>query len=263
MASARPTRRRPLWIGGWLLFLLPLPLLWAMLIALAKGALGGFLASGIALGVLLLGAWLTRKGLFQEKRRPMSSSLPLKSIGGGITAIGTAFTAWAAGHNPVIGVCFGAAALFGFYLTYGFDRRFKLSSDKDVAQALEDAYRKLEQLEDAGDSIRSRDIRDRIRSIAAWGERILDRIGDDPEDFRRARKFVNVYLDGAQKVTDKFSRTHNDANSAELEANFRILLDDMETVCREQYQHLVDNDVVDLDVQMEVLTTRLKREGVY
>ena len=74
---------------------------------------------------------------------------------------------------------------------------------------------------------------------------------------------MNVYLDGAQQVTDKFARTHNDANSAELEANFRTLLDDMETVCEEQYQHLVDNDMVDLDVQIEVLTTRLKREGVY
>ena len=37
----------------------------------------------------------------------------------------------------------------------------------------------------------------------------------------------------------------------------------METVCQEQYQHLVDNDKVDLDVQIEVLTTRLKREGVF
>ena len=263
MASSRPSRRRPIWIGGWLLFLLPLPLLWAMLIALGKGAFGGFVTSAAALGLLLLGAWVTRRGLYQAKRRPMSSSLPLKTFGGVITACGTAFTAWVAGHNPAIGVCFGLAALLGFYLTYGFDKRIKLSSDKDVASALEEAYRKLERLEEAGDAIRSRDMRDRIRRIADWGERILDRIGDDPEDFRRARKFVNVYLDGAQQVTDKFARTHGDANSAELEANFRTLLDDMETVCREQYQHLVDKDTVDLDVQMEVLTTRLKREGVY
>ncbi|NJO38988.1 MAG: 5-bromo-4-chloroindolyl phosphate hydrolase [Rhizobiales bacterium] len=263
MASARALRRRPFWIGGWLLFLLPIPLFWAMLTALAKGALGGFLSSAIALGMLLLGAWLTRKGLYQAKRRPMSASLPLKTIGGVLTGLGTAFTAWSAGHNPAIAVCFGAAALLGCYLTYGFDRRLRLSSDRDVAEALEHAYRKLEQLEDAGDRIRSPQVRDRIRRIAAWGERILDRIGDDPGDFRRARKFVNVYLDGAQQVTDKFARAQGDARSAELETALLTLLDDMETVCQEQHQHLVDNDMVDLDVQMEVLTTRLKREGVY
>lgn len=234
-----------------------------MITALAKGALGGFLGSAIALAILLAGAWMTRRGLYQAKRRPMSAGLPLKTIGGALTAIGTAFTAWSAGHDAAIAVCFGAGALLGFALTYGFDRRLRLSSDRDVAEALEHAYRKLEQLEEAGGSIRSQRLRDRIRGIAAWGERILDRIGDEPEDFRRARKFVNVYLDGAQQVTDKFARAQGDARSAELEASFLTLLDDMETVCREQYQHLVDNDLVDLDVQMEVLTTRLKREGVY
>jgi len=263
MATSRPSRRRPLWIGGWLLFLLPLPMLWKVLIALGKGEFGTFLISVIAFALLMLGAWLTRRGLYQAKRRPMSSILPLKTFGGLVIAGGTALTALIAGHNLAIGICFGLAALLGFYLAYGFDRRLKLSSDKDVAAALEEAYQKLERLEEAGDKIRSRDVRDRLRSIAGWGERILDRIGDDPEDFRRARKFVNVYLDGAQQVTDKFARTHGDANSKELEANFRTLLDDMETVCEEQYQHLLDNDMVDLDVQIEVLTTRLKREGVY
>lgn len=263
MATSRPARRRPLWIGGWLLFLLPLPLLFKVFVALGKGEFGTFLISAVAFAALMLGAWLTRRGLHQAKRRPMSSFLPFKTIGGLVIAGGTALTALIAGHNLAIGICFGLGALLGFYLAYGFDRRIKLSSDKDVASALEEAYQKLERLEEAGDKIRSREMRDRIRRIASWGERILDRIGDDPEDFRRARKFVNVYLDGAQQVTDKFARTHGDANSAELEANFRTLLDDMETVCEEQYQHLVDNDMVDLDVQMEVLATRLKREGVY
>lgn len=263
MASSSPARRRPFWIGGWLLFLLPLPLLAKVLIALGSGEFGTFLISTIALALLLLGAWLTRKGLRQAKRRPMSSAIPLKSIGAGVVAGGTLLTALVAGHNLPIAVCFGLGALLGFYLTYGFDRRLKLSGDKDVASALEEAYRKLEKLEEAGDNIGSRDFRERLGRITAWGERILDRIGEDPEDFRRARKFLNVYLDGAQKVTDKFARTQGDAKSAELEENFRTLLADMETVCQEQYQHLLDNDMVDLDVQMEVLTTRLKREGVY
>jgi 5-bromo-4-chloroindolyl phosphate hydrolysis protein len=263
MASRPTRRRRPLWIGGWLLFLLPIPLLLKVLVSLGQGEFGAFLVSAIAAAVLFLGAWLTRMGLRQAKRRPMSSTIPLKSIGGGVIAIGTALTAMIAGHNLPIGICFGLAALLGFYLTYGFDRRLRLSSDKDVAAALEEAYLKLEKLEAAGDSIGSRDFRDSLGRIAAWGERILDRIGDDPEDFRRARKFLNVYLDGAQQVTEKFAKAQEDGKSAELEANFRTLLSDMETVCEEQYEHLLDDDLVNLDVQMEVLTTRLKREGVY
>jgi len=263
MADPRSPSRRPFRIGGWLLFLLPLPLLAKLLKSLGSGEFGNLLASTLAFGILILGAWLTRKGLDQEKRRPMSSVLPLKTAGGIVVAGGTALTALIASYDLASAISFGLAAFLGFYLAYGFDKRIKLSSDKDVATALEDAYRKLERLELASDNIRSRDFKGRLKRIVDWGERILERIGEDPEDFRRARKFLNVYLDGAQQVTDKFARTQGDANSAELEANFRTLLDDMETVCKEQYQHLVDNDMVDLDVQMEVLTTRLKREGVY
>lgn len=263
MASRPTPRRRPLWIGGWLLFLLPIPLLIKVFISLGSGEFGTFLISALAVAMLFSGAWATRSGLRQAKRRPMSSTIPLKSIGAGIVAVGAALTAMIAGHHLAIGVCFGLAALLGFYLTYGFDRRMRLSSNKDVAAALEEAYRKLEKLEAAGDNIGSRDMRERLGRITAWGERILDRIGDDPEDFRRARKFLNVYLDGAQQVTEKFAKAQSDGKSAELEGNFRTLLGDMETVCEEQYQHLLDDDLVDLDVQIEVLTTRLKREGVY
>ncbi len=257
------TRHHPRRIGGWLLLILPLPLLAKMFVALGRGEFGSLLVSAAAFAILMSGAWLTRKGLDQAKRRPMSSTVPFKSIGAAVIALGTALTALIAGHNLVIAVCFGLAVVLGFYLCYGFDRRLKLSSDKDVATALEAAYVKLERLGTAGDNIRSRDFRERLDRIIAWGERILDRIGDDPEDFRRARKFLNVYLDGAQQVTEKFARAQGDAQSAELEQSFGRLLRDMETVCEEQYQRLLDNDLVDLDVQMEVLTTRLKREGVF
>lgn len=263
MASRPTSRRRPLWIGGWLLFLLPLPLLVKVFVSLGRGEFGTFLISAIAVAVLFSGAWLTRLGLRQAKRRPMSSTIPLKSIGSGVIALGAGLAAMIAGHNLAIGVCFGLAALLGFYLTYGFDRRLKLSSNKDVASALEEAYQKLEELEAAGGNIESRDMRERLSRITEWGERILDRIGDDEEDFRRARKFLNVYLDGAKQVTEKFAKAQKDGKTAELEENFRTLLGDMETVCEEQYEHLLNDDLVDLDVQMEVLATRLKREGVY
>ncbi len=263
MASRPTPRRRPLWIGGWLLFLLSLPLLIKVVLSLGRGEFGTFLVSLVTSSILLAGAWSMRAGLKQAKRRPMSSLIPFKTLGAAIVGVGTGLTAMIADHTLAIGICFGLGAVLGCYLLYGFDQRVKLSTDKDVATALEEAYRKLETLDEAGARIGSRAMRDQLGRIIAWGERILDRIGDDPDDFRRARKFLNVYLDGAKQVTEKFAKAQNDGKAGELEGNFRILLADMEKVCEEQYEHLVDDDLVDLDVQIEVLTTRLKREGVY
>ena len=47
-----------------------------------------------------------------------------------------------------------------------------------------------------------------------------------------------------------------------LEANFRQLLVDMESTFDEQRKKLIENDLTSLDVDIEVLNTRLKREGV-
>ena len=47
-----------------------------------------------------------------------------------------------------------------------------------------------------------------------------------------------------------------------MEDNFRNVLVTIEDVFGEQYKKLLENDVLDLDVQIEVLTTQLKREGV-
>ncbi len=66
MATPRSPRRRAFRIGGWLLFLLPLPLLLKVLSALGEGEFGTLVISTIAFGLLLAGAWLTRKGLYQE-----------------------------------------------------------------------------------------------------------------------------------------------------------------------------------------------------
>ena len=63
-------------------------------------------------------------------------------------------------------------------------------------------------------------------------------------------------------MTEKYARTHDGAQPPELEQNFRQLLIDMEGVCEEQQRMLTDSSLADLDVQIEVLATRLKHEGV-
>jgi hypothetical protein len=79
---------------------------------------------------------------------------------------------------------------------------------------------------------------------------------------RRARKFLNVYLDGAQKVTEGYAKTHARVAAPDLDDNFRRVLVTIEEVFQEQQQKLLETDITDLDVQIEVLATQLKREGV-
>jgi hypothetical protein len=260
---------------GILLFLLPLPLLFKAVVSLWAGDLAATLGSGIPFAVLLLGALIAREGLVREARyldRPLAFAPPppLKAIAAVMVGAGAALAAYAAaGHTLIIAALFGAGALAGTLLYYGADpRRQKVGAagsgigGDELGTALKQAYAKLDGINEARKAIPSREFQERLTAIVGETEAILKLIEEDPRDLGRARRFLHVYLDGVLGVTRQYAETHPKTQSLELEQNFRALLMDMETVCKEQRQKLVQNDLLDLDVQIEVLSTRLKREGV-
>ena len=129
-------------------------------------------------------------------------------------------------------------------------------------QAIEQAERKIAEIDAASRGIRNLELRARLTRISELARKILRVIEEDPTDLRRARKFLYVYLDGAKTVSKGYVRTHQRSQSAELETNFRNVLITIENVFQEQHAKLLENDILDLDVQIEVLATQLKREGV-
>ncbi|MDG4582786.1 MAG: 5-bromo-4-chloroindolyl phosphate hydrolysis family protein [Candidatus Competibacter sp.] len=260
---------------GVLMFLLPLPVLAAAAVALARGQLGPLIGDAAGYGLFLSGALLLRRGLLSEgeydRRRIARAPWPLKTLGGGLIGLATAVTAWlGVGHHPAIAAAFGLAALLGCYLNYGFDPRvakrvtdgYGVDTTDQVLEALAQAERSIVAIEQAGRDIRNAELNDRLRRIAKLARDILKLLEEDPRDLRRARKFLNVYLDGAQKVTEGYAKTHTRVAAPDLDDNFRRVLVTIEEVFREQQQKLLETDITDLDVQIEVLTTQLKREGV-
>jgi len=259
---------------GLLMLLLPLPVLAAALLALAQGRLGPLIGDTVGYGLFLAGALLLRRGLQSEeeydRRRIARAPWPLKTLGNGLIALATGITAWlGAGHHPIIGGAFALVALLGCVLCYGLDpRAAKQVADggagatEKVLKALEQAERSIAAIEEVARDIRNAELNTRLRRIAQLARDILKMLEEDPRDLRRARKFLNVYLDGAQKVTEGYAKTHSRIDAPELDDNFRRVLVTIEEVFQEQQQKLLESDITDLDIQIEVLTTQLKREGV-
>lgn len=262
-------------LKGMLIFVLSFPLLFKSLISLWGGHLGAFVANAGGYGLLVLGVMLLRRGLIAERHqaaRPIAvhSSPPLKGWASAIIGVATAVAAFAAaGHDVVISLLLGSGAAVGTLLYYGPDPEQKSLAVSGQGQgadelrtALKEAYARLDGISEARQSIRSVEFQQRLSSIVKQSEAILKAIEEDPRDLRRARRFLNVYLDGILKVTQQYVHTHPESQSYQLEQNYRALLIDMESVCKEQHEKLRQNDVDDLDIQIEVLSKRLKREGV-
>jgi 5-bromo-4-chloroindolyl phosphate hydrolysis protein len=267
MAALKPRKARLLW-------LLPLPLIPATVIALGSGQFTAFLANAGAYSLFLAGTLLAHQGFkkevepqqqFQRTRR-----IPFKALGGLTIAVATVLTAWAgAGHSLPIALVFGTCTFTAFVMLYGLDPRQKSvvvenrnGNSQRLNEALHQAEQKILTIEQACSRITQPELNQRLIRIITLARKILTEIARDPRDLRRARKFLNTYLDGAQRVVSGYAEAHISGKTHPLETNFQRILITIEEVFELQHQKLLENDLRDLDVQMEVLETQLKHEGL-
>jgi 5-bromo-4-chloroindolyl phosphate hydrolysis protein len=255
------------------LFILPSPLLFAILaaaiaadgsrLAWTVGALAAFWSAGAA----------TWTGLVAETKyllgdRADLPAVPGKLVGTILTGAGSAAAATAGGQPPLAAAVFAAIGAAGHLCFYGRDlqqRRIELPAVEGVdlptvRRQLDDGYRRLRHIEAVARTISVPEFCERLDRVTAIGYRILAEIERDPRDASRARRFLNVYLDSTERIATEYAHTRRQVHDASLEQNFRQLLVDMETSFGEQHRKLLEHDVMSLDVDIEVLNARLKRD---
>lgn len=258
-----------------ILFVLPFPFLVASLWALGSGQMTQFALASAALALLWGAGIFTLRGLVGEARFLLGQTVdppptPFKTLGLGLTGLGALLGAMSAGHGVVGALVFAVLAAVGYRAFFGRDlrpRKIELPSvpgvdTGEVTELLKRAYAQLLGIETAARSIRVPEFGDRLARIVAWGRRILAQIEENPKDASRARKFLAVYLDGAERVTQQYAKTHATARNAPLEENFRRLLVDMESTFASQHAKLLERETTALDVEIEVLNARLRQEGI-
>jgi 5-bromo-4-chloroindolyl phosphate hydrolysis protein len=273
-----PVRRAHVWAAtarAAVLFLLPLPLLVALLAALIAGDVrsvaltAGGLTCVWGAGVLAIRA-LAAEARYIVGERPDPPARPLKLLSAVLTAIGASLAAMAGGYSVSMALIFAGLGGIGHLAFYGRDLRplrIHVAAVEGVDRAavtlqLKLAHGRLRGIEAAARSIALPEYRDRLSRITRTGRIILGEIERDPSDAARARRFLNLYLDGAERVTREYARTHGQMRNQSTDENFGRLLAHMESTFAEQYRRLVERDLLSLDVDIEVLNERLKREGL-
>jgi len=271
-----PDRTRPSALAGVWLYLLPLPLLPATLTSLMAGQSRQTIVYAIGFVLAMIAATMMRKGIgiaaeaSSRKILRRTSTVPYKMTAAVLMSTAMFIVAWMGnGYSLIEGLLFGLSVFIGAYLFYGFDPSRSnpdISSigitSEEVIELLDEAEEKIAAIDNARSTLRNREFRDRLRRITDEARQILVTIEEDPRDARRARKFLKVYLDGAQQVTEGYAKAHRDEDNPELEDNFRRVLDTIETVIADQQQKLRQNNLTELDVQIEVLQMQLEKEGV-
>jgi hypothetical protein len=268
-------RRRSIGLRGALLYVLPIPLVFTGLVALVKGDFSAGIAAVGCLISLFAGANLNRRGLREEllvpsRRYTRPLRIPYKYFAAGLVAAGTAAVAYLViGQGMAVSLTFGLLALTGFHLSYRLPSPGELlrqaplqTADQALRRVLEQAEGRVLAIETVAEKVTNQELAQRLRRIAAHGRAVLDLIAERPTERFRARKFLNVYLEGAERVATRYAKTHRLARSPVLEDNFRNVLTQIESVFERQRSQLHEHDVLDLDIQIEVLRKQLEREGI-
>lgn len=252
-----------------LLFIAPLPLIWQAFTA-PPLAMAQYL---LALGLMLLAAWVTREGLLAQEayearkvaRRP---ALPRKIIGSVLTGLGLA-VAGLVGFGAIEAAVFALLGAGLHFAAFGPDplRNKGMEGVDDfqtdrVARAVDEAEQHLKAMSDAITRTGDRALLRRLEDFQTAARALFRTVENDPRDLTAARKYLSVYLLGARDAAVKYADLALRGANPAARADYMALLDDLQQNFAARTQGFLTDDRSDLTVEIEVLRDRLAREGL-
>lgn len=233
------------------------------------------LASHLAAAALLIFASrLTREGVRAAEaydarsiaRRP---ALPRKILGAVLTALGLALGAFDPAATLVNPVLFAAIGFFLHLGAFGPDPlRDKGTQGIDsfqrdrAARIVTEAENHLRAMSDAIARAHDPRLTRRVEAFQASARDMAARIEADPRDLTAARKYLGVYLMGARDATARFADVWSHGQDPSARAAWEQLLSDLEAGFARQARALLSDSRADLDLEIDVLRDRLRRDGV-
>ena len=270
---------------GWLMYVLPTPLLFAALSALLDAAPIRMAMLLVAWASLIFGAWLVNEGLraadaYHEREVAKAPPIPRKILAALFAGVGVTLASWLGtssegvlglGADLVTAVLFGVLTVVAHLFAFGLDplKSKGVGTADGVAAAeldrvnavLAKAEARLATIEELAAGLRDREITERVKALNATVREMIAIVERDPRDMSRARRYLGVYLTGAEEATRKYAENRAHHEIAKLREEYLALLDDLAASFRRGKEALLIDDRMDLEVEIEVLRERLGQEG--
>jgi len=185
---------------------------------------------------------------------------------------GTAFAALLILFGSVGWAVAGAAAAYGaghlIARPKPQTRNIKVSgvTQAQLTAALRDGASKIDELKEATSRIRSQQVKKKAVAVIDIAERILEDIETDPRDLKRARPFLNYYLNATIEIVRRYvSLSGRGVSSSEIRESMKKveeLLETLRAAFEKQLALLLEDDVMDLETELEVLERTIRMEGL-
>lgn len=229
---------------------------------------------GAGLGVLA-SAHLTKDGLIAESEynaRVISRApgLPRKAIGAIIMGASVGIGSWlGAGGSMLTSIGVGAIATIGMMMSFGFDpirakglQGVNQHEASRAADAIGKAEALLKEIREMAIAFKDRRLRLDVENLAISAEDMFQSIENDPGEYRNARRYLSVYLEGARDATTQYINLPKSQQSVEATEKYTALVRELDSGFRQKSQLMLEDNRNSLDIEIDVLRERLASEGI-
>jgi 5-bromo-4-chloroindolyl phosphate hydrolysis protein len=254
--------------AGMLLYLLLIPMFISVVISLFSGDYGKFLYKLAAFAIFYLSALAVsrgvRYGIEYEESEIAKAPVPYRLAGAVLFGIGIFTMGFIVGRESLfVSIFVSLLGMAGVFMLYGMDpTEDKLPDDIDmdpdiVFKSLEEARDALEMVKIHGREIGDMTLRRAVDSAVERAEKVLKAIGEDPGGIRAARKFLVVYIDGVEKVIQKYIVVQSHGIDDETRERMLSLLDEVSGRFEKEMKRLEEEDRFSLDVEIDTLREQI------
>ena len=105
-------------------------------------------------------------------------------------------------------------------------------------------------------------IKDEAVAICKTAKKILDALGEQPENIPGVQRFFHYYLPTFQAILEKYERIERSGTMTDQRDKVEKHLKEIKSAMEKQHANHYEDDMLDLSVEMEVMTSSCKQDGL-
>ena len=137
----------------------------------------------------------------------------------------------------------------------------------EVVALLQDGAEAVTELARLRDSISDEDVKDKVDEVIVVTSSIFKKLSSEPEIYNQAKRFSNYYLPKTMKLITTYDDLQNSSVQSEKVSNMleqiSTTLDTLIVGLKGLYDSLYESKVYDIESDIAVLESMLKRDGIY
>ena len=138
--------------------------------------------------------------------------------------------------------------------------------DPEVAAVVEEGHTAIKEMGRLYGSIKSPEVRSRINELMRISDKIIQDAIDDPSDVPDIRKFLDYYLPTTIKLLNAYDRMSGQGiegeNLSKSMNSIENMLDTAIEAFKRQLDSLFEDQALDIETDISVMTRMLEREGL-